>query len=573
MRWTTRRHGDLSRFRPLEAREVMRRALLLSLLAAPVEAATYYVAPAPAGNDGNVGSELSPFRTLQHAHDLAQPGDLIYLRGGVHLVSAQVELTRSGSSGAPIRVFAFPGEHPILDGNGITVNATWVIRLRGSASWWHLRGLEIRNNPWGGGITLRDSASHNIIENNDIHHNGRLSDWAASGISMYDSPTDNLILNNDVHHNADLDFGDGDGMSLGNSGTGNVFRGNRAWRNSDDGYDFFCVRYTAGPCAPAVFEDNWAFENGLNDALMPLGNGVGIKLGGTRPGVGSSSGGHTVRRCVSWANRAGGFDENCSSCAVGANVPMTLHNNTAWNNGDGNFVFWSPPGSPAATHVFRNNLSFGNLGHVEGSATFNSWTLPVTISAADFASTADTCARGPRQADGSLPNCPFLRLVAGSDLVNAGTNVGLPFVGTAPDLGAFEFVPTGGGTGGGSSGGAAGGLGGGASGGTSGGASGGTSGGGASGGTSGGLGGGASGGTSGGLGGGASGGTSGGLGGGASGGTSGGLGGGASGGTSGGIAGSGMMIGSCGCSGGPGSSLLWSGLVLWLARRRAFFTR
>jgi len=31
-----------------------------------------------------------------------------------------------------------------------------------------------------------------------------------------------------------------------------------------------------------------------------------------------------------------------------------------------------------------------------------------------------------------------LRLAAGSDLIDAGTNVGLPFNGTAPDLGAFE---------------------------------------------------------------------------------------------------------------------------------------
>jgi hypothetical protein len=35
----------------------------------------------------------------------------------------------------------------------------------------------------------------------------------------------------------------------------------------------------------------------------------------------------------------------------------------------------------------------------------------------------------------------FMRLAAGSDLINAGVNVGLPFNGAAPDLGAFESVP------------------------------------------------------------------------------------------------------------------------------------
>ncbi len=44
----------------------------------------------------------------------------------------------------------------------------------------------------------------------------------------------------------------------------------------------------------------------------------------------------------------------------------------------------------------------------------------------------------PRKADGSLPDITFMHLVAGSDLVNAGLDVGLPFIGPAPDLGAFE---------------------------------------------------------------------------------------------------------------------------------------
>ena len=46
----------------------------------------------------------------------------------------------------------------------------------------------------------------------------------------------------------------------------------------------------------------------------------------------------------------------------------------------------------------------------------------------------------PRQADGSLPYIAFAQLVSSSDLVNAGTNAGFAFAGTAPDLGAFEYA-------------------------------------------------------------------------------------------------------------------------------------
>ncbi|MFQ6036902.1 MAG: ankyrin repeat domain-containing protein [Sedimentisphaerales bacterium] len=48
---------------------------------------------------------------------------------------------------------------------------------------------------------------------------------------------------------------------------------------------------------------------------------------------------------------------------------------------------------------------------------------------------------GQRNPDGSLPESDFLRLAPGSDAIDAGTDVGLPFVGKAPDLGAFEYCP------------------------------------------------------------------------------------------------------------------------------------
>jgi hypothetical protein len=49
---------------------------------------------------------------------------------------------------------------------------------------------------------------------------------------------------------------------------------------------------------------------------------------------------------------------------------------------------------------------------------------------------------GPRNADGSLPQVNFLRPASVSHLVDAGVDVGLPYAGTAPDIGPFEFVPS-----------------------------------------------------------------------------------------------------------------------------------
>ncbi|MGC4033724.1 MAG: hypothetical protein QM754_18725 [Tepidisphaeraceae bacterium] len=68
----------------------------------------------------------------------------------------------------------------------------------------------------------------------------------------------------------------------------------------------------------------------------------------------------------------------------------------------------------------------------------NSWNSGFAVTSADFLSLDDTIAIGPRQADGSLPVSDFLHLAGTSSLIDRGTNVGLAYAGSAPDLGAFE---------------------------------------------------------------------------------------------------------------------------------------
>jgi hypothetical protein len=62
----------------------------------------------------------------------------------------------------------------------------------------------------------------------------------------------------------------------------------------------------------------------------------------------------------------------------------------------------------------------------------------VTSTTADFISVDTAGVRGPRKPDGSLPDITFMHLASNSQFVNRGTDVGLPYIGTAPDLGCFE---------------------------------------------------------------------------------------------------------------------------------------
>jgi len=105
---------------------------------------------------------------------------------------------------------------------------------------------------------------------------------------------------------------------------------------------------------------------------------------------------------------------------------------------------------PGFAHVMKNNLGYeGRSGEVSSlgpattnDITFNYFTLPVTVTGADFVSLDFSLLTAPRRADGTLPYVNFARLANGSDCINAGTNIGFEFYGAAPDLGAFEFGPT-----------------------------------------------------------------------------------------------------------------------------------
>jgi len=65
---------------------------------------TYYVDPK--GDDANPGTMEKPFATIQHAVDLVEPGDVIYLKGGTYRES--VTVTRSGRPDAYILLAADP---------------------------------------------------------------------------------------------------------------------------------------------------------------------------------------------------------------------------------------------------------------------------------------------------------------------------------------------------------------------------------------------------------------------------------------------------------------------------------
>ena len=82
----------------------------------------------------------------------------------------------------------------------------------------------------------------------------------------------------------------------------------------------------------------------------------------------------------------------------------------------------------------------------------NTWNLKLDLTVDDFESLDDPSTTvtgkdlstiagilGPRNADGSLPNVDFLKLKKGSRAIDKGEDLGFPFAGDSPDLGAYEY--------------------------------------------------------------------------------------------------------------------------------------
>ena len=73
------------------------------------------------GSDTNSGSQIAPFRTIQHAADLAQPGDAITVHAGVY--RERINPPRGGESDARRIVYqAAPGDNVEIKGSEIIKN-------------------------------------------------------------------------------------------------------------------------------------------------------------------------------------------------------------------------------------------------------------------------------------------------------------------------------------------------------------------------------------------------------------------------------------------------------------------
>lgn len=412
----------------------------------PTASHTYYVSPS--GSDNNNGSINAPFANWTKLSSVMTAGDIAYIRGGTYRTAVGAAAWQhcfwqnlNGTETDTIHILAYPGEFPILDLSDFTpTNTDPTAVIMRNCNYVHVKGLRItglQQNPNGVGVSRGfsvENSSHNLIEQVELDHIG------GYGYVLSNGSNDNVFLNCDAHHMDDRYTNDGSAWGNangfqctgGSNATRNSFIGCRAWWISDDGFDLY------GVDGEFTFKNCWSFWNGYEPGTFTRrGDGDGFKLGPE----GSASLHNTLQRrydhCFAFENSGSGFDQN------NGDMQYQMYNNSSFKNGSYGYMFDYI--SPAPTQDFKNNLSFLDVSPRRGNETtgsFNSWNLSGSLTSSDFLSISSTGVDGPRQADGSLPRLNFLRPSSTSRILNAGTNVGLPYSGSAPEIGAFEQEAT-----------------------------------------------------------------------------------------------------------------------------------
>jgi len=457
----------------------------------------YYVAVD--GDDSGPGTYDRPWGTWQKAFASAKAGQTVYFRGGVWYpqdhsrgnavveINTDANIGHKGTADKPIQFFNYPGEVPILDCSQVdmTGNKFNSALSFSKTHYIHLKGLTVRNvvQPVSGELASGvgvGMSSNFTIENVTVHNVGGrgMSYWGISGHPDYPEYAIDTTryINCDVYDCIDLLSsvpGNGsDGWKLDNESAGYLyFYGCRAWNCGDDGFDI------SGP-GITVFDNCWSFGHNMPNA--PDGNG--FKFGANR-GVGAvqDSQGNThvgpnvegvrkiVRNCISAGNIGVGFFD----LAYAPYYPnqSEVYNNVAYANGIGIALYVNADYKGVNPSSYKNNIVYKPSEKDAGGrpyklsttskyiASHNNWdfadntivgSLPwwqpsknLQVSDDDFVSLDMSQLSRPRKPDGSLPDITFMKLAKGSKLIDAGTDVGIPYYGSAPDIGYAEYVPNG----------------------------------------------------------------------------------------------------------------------------------
>lgn len=401
----------------------------------------------------------------------------------------------------PIVIMGYPGEWPILDCtnhcDNIPVNPHAAGRYNSgigiqNTEYIHFKDFEIRNvfqcdAVIDGGVSVAFSCNL-TFEHIIVHNVGQRGFYVSGGVWTaqdgvdpevpiapskwgFGHPDTMRYINVDVYNLADsigsTPGNAADGYKISQyAGNVSIWEGCRVWNYTDDAYD------PTSKGAVRIFRDCWAMPGNVYDGNDDTKGWDlernGFKLSGPNHGYEPDKNFAILENCVMYdCDRAIILMEY----NVYKRINALIYNSTILNTRSIGIANWGDDLPVALSNVFKNNIIYGTKGkNASGrtanvfmltnkpyDASNNTWRWSATqfqnfednpaynVTDADFVSldheTVFAQLTAPRKPDGSLPDVPALQLVPGSDFIDGGIDVGLPYYGSAPDLGAFEYNP------------------------------------------------------------------------------------------------------------------------------------
>ena len=395
---------------------------------------------------GASGTVPDDFATIQGALDQAGPGDLIQVKDSPGSYFEKIEFVNGGSAALGfVRLEAFPGHVPVLDGNGVPGSN---MVLMDSKSYVRIYGFVIRNNLGvadGSGIRVIGSGSHIEIQGNTIHD---IRGTDAMGITVYGtSPAvsiSNLVIDGNVIY--DCEPAHSEALTL-NGNVENFVVANNLIRDVNNiGIDFIggetdinpdpakvarngVCRFNQVYRANSDYEGGYAagiYVDGGRDIIIEnnivSGCDLGIEIGAENRG--SDAAGMVVRNNIVFRNEKVGIVFGGYDASVGRTRDCSFLGNTCIMNdtlGEGLGELWI---QYAGNNVIRNNifystnqnvLLYSEDGNVNNTLDYNLWYAPGGTNRAEFTwqgtsyGSFDEYLTGTGQGANSLFSDPLLR--------------------------------------------------------------------------------------------------------------------------------------------------------------------
>jgi hypothetical protein len=240
----------------------------------------YYVSPN--GTDNNPGTFSLPWRTLGKAATMVMPGDIVYIRGGVY--QEAVEFSNYGTSQAPIRILAYFGETPIIDGNNYTLPHDYggaLLEISGNYNF--VSGLEVRYSSYLGVLA---KGAHAVANKINAHHNLHSGMRIEGDFSIIEY---SQVWSNDMqNYNGQYPQGDSTALTASRQPNYAIIRHNVVYENWGIGLSTYEANGT-------IIEDNVVYDNYYSNIYLSNATNVifqrnfiyatGNMTGGTQIGI------------------------------------------------------------------------------------------------------------------------------------------------------------------------------------------------------------------------------------------------------------------------------------------------